>query len=67
MKAKGRRHRVKIIAKIFIYLLVAAHCLLPTRSSEAQQPAKVVRAGFLIATSASTEKSRSEAFQHGLR
>ncbi len=35
--------------------------------AQAQQPTKVIRLGFLIATSASTEKSRIEAFRQGLR
>jgi putative ABC transport system substrate-binding protein len=36
-------------------------------SAEAQQPTKVARLGFLIATSPSTEKSRLDAFLQGMR
>jgi putative ABC transport system substrate-binding protein len=44
-----------------VFILVSVHL------THAQQPKKVIRLGFLAATSASTEKSRIEAFRQGMR
>ena len=53
-------------AKILVYALLAL-ILATIHLVEAQQPPKVTRLGFLIATSPSTEKSRLEAFLQGMR
>jgi putative tryptophan/tyrosine transport system substrate-binding protein len=52
--------------KIFVYALLAL-ILATVHLVEAQQPSKVIRLGFLGATSASAEKSRIEAFRQGMR
>ena len=49
-------------------LLVIAFVLVVTGAvATAQQPSKVIRLGCLLAASASSEKSRIEAFRQGLR
>ena len=53
-------------AKILVYALLAL-ILTTIHLVEAQQPPKVTRLGFLIATSPSTEKSRLDAFLQGMR
>jgi ABC-type uncharacterized transport system substrate-binding protein len=52
--------------KILVYALLAL-ILTTIHLVEAQQPPKVTRLGFLIATSPSAEKSRLEAFLQGMR
>src|SRR5713226_5262497 len=52
--------------KVFC-LALGALLLALSFQAEAQQPAKIPRIGYLIATSASTEKSRIEAFRQGVR
>ncbi len=63
-KSKVKSRAIKAILRplTIIVTLVAWGAV-----AEAQQPSKVIRLGFLIATSASTEKSRTEAFRQGLR
>ena len=48
-------------------LALGAMLLALSFPAEAQQPSKVIRLGFLLATSASIEKSRIEAFRQGVR
>jgi hypothetical protein len=52
--------KAKILVYAFPVLVLAA-------ITQAQQPPKVTRLGFLIATSPSAEKSRLEAFLQGMR
>ena len=52
--------------KIFVWLL-AAVLLATVSTTDAQQPTKVLRIGFLSAVSPSTISARTEAFRQGLR
>ncbi len=54
------KHIVGLLA-IFVTLAACGEMV------EAQQPAKIPRIGYLIATSPSTSPARIEAFRHGLR
>jgi len=51
----------------FIFLTLCAVVLAHCSFAEAQQPTKVARLGFLIATSPSTEKARIDSFLQGMR
>jgi len=51
----------------FIFLTLCAVVLAHCSFAEAQQPTKVARLGFLIATSPSTEKTRIDSFLQGMR
>src|ERR1700746_1666800 len=53
---------MRIVLTVLLTTLLA-----PFLSAEAQQPGKVTRIGFLIATSGSTETIRIQAFRGGLR
>jgi putative ABC transport system substrate-binding protein len=50
----------------FPLIMLTAFILASVHLAHAQQPKKVIRLGFLAATSASTEKSRIEAFRQGM-
>src|SRR5258705_9758095 len=55
------------MAKTFVFLLLAT-VLLPTVSlTEAQQPKKVPRIGYLSGNSLSAQSARTEVFRQGLR
>jgi len=53
--------------KKIVYLLLGTVVLASVHLAGAQQQPKVIRLGFLAATSASAEKSRIEAFRQGMR
>jgi putative tryptophan/tyrosine transport system substrate-binding protein len=59
---EGEMNKRKLRSFALVALLFAL-----CASAEAQQPTKVARLGFLIATSPSTEKSRLDAFLQGMR
>ena len=63
---EGYRQRKHIKKKITVFFILVA-LLAPCSSASAQQPAQTVRLGALLASSASAEKSRIEAFREGLR
>ena len=52
---------------VLVFICLPPAVFLPAVLSEAQQPAKVPRIGFLIGISPSTNAARIEAFQQGLR
>jgi len=56
-----------IRGRVLVVLCVLPTVLLLTVSSQAQQPKKVPRVGFLVAGSASVVSARVEAFRQGLR
>jgi len=53
--------------KTIIVVWLVALALAPFRLTEAQQPAKIPRIGFLGATFPSADAARNEAFRQGLR
>ena len=55
------------MSKIVIRLALGAVLFALNVPTEAQQPAKVPRIGFLIATATSVNTARNEAFRQGLR
>jgi putative tryptophan/tyrosine transport system substrate-binding protein len=63
MKNKQKTFMREQITALTLGALLFAHCL----SAEAQQPAKIPRIGFLIASSPVTNAARVEAFRQGLR
>jgi len=62
----SQRERVSHVNRILVLVCLLPAILLPT-GSEAQQPAKIPRIGFLIASSASSQEPRLRAFKQGLR
>jgi len=53
--------------KIIVTLLVVISIFMESALSEAQQPTKVPRIGYLAGTSLSAQSTRTEAFRQGLR
>ncbi|MBI2359120.1 MAG: ABC transporter substrate-binding protein, partial [Deltaproteobacteria bacterium] len=53
--------------KIFIHLALCAMLFALCSSAEAQQPARILRIGILLAPSASFNSARVEAFRQRLR
>jgi putative ABC transport system substrate-binding protein len=55
------------MAKKMIVILTIAFAFVSIRCAEAQQPARILRIGYLTTNSSTVELPRVEAFRHGLR
>jgi hypothetical protein len=63
-----RTGRKRMTRNILVFLCLLPTVFLPAGSlTEAQQPKKVPRIGFLFGTFSSAQESRVEAFKQGLR
>src|SRR5262245_40469858 len=58
--------RSKAMRPKFRLIMLAAFILVSVHLAHGEQPSKLIRLGFLAATSASAEKSRIEAFRQGM-
>jgi len=63
----SRAESVREGMKIIVTLLVVISIFMESALSEAQQPTKVPRIGYLAGTSLSAQSTRTEAFRQGLR
>jgi putative ABC transport system substrate-binding protein len=66
-KAVSSKTTKRMSSRVFVFFCLLPTVFLPTVSSQAQQPAKVPRIGFLFTLSASINTARIEAFRQGLR